>query len=424
MRERLLHYIWKHQKFRAGSLRTSNAEIIQIINPGTYNMHSGPDFQNAIVEIEGQLWAGNIELHLRSSDWYAHNHQKDENYNNVILHVVWEEDRKVYRRTGMELPTLMLKDLVETEFLDNYRNLLFRSDSKFINCETQVADFDLFVMLPWLEHLFRERLESKTNEAALILKETEGDWERLFFIMLLANFGQRLNRSSFLSLARSLEFDIVKGVRGQSLQLESLLFGLSGLLQREGVQDKYYQRLKTEFAYLRKKYQLTDPVFLAPEFMRVRPGNFPTLRLSQFAGFYSTHMNLFSKIRSLWFKKEFYEMFTISASTYWRSHYNFGKPSRDKSTNLSRAFKDGLIINTVLPLKNLDARERGTNIYPRLRKLISQLYKEDNRIVREYRSLGFPVHHALDSQALIQLYKFYCEKNRCLECALGNQILN
>jgi hypothetical protein len=158
--------------------------------------------------------------------------------------------------------------------------------------------------------------------------------------------------------------------------------------------------------------------------MRVRPGNFPTVRLSQFAVFYASNVNLFSRIRSLWTKKDFYGLFTTTASEYWQRHYNFGKPSSRKNTKLSRAFKDNLIINTVLPLKNLDARERGINIYPRLRKLISHLYKEDNRIVGAYRSLGFPVHHALDSQALIQLYRFYCEKNRCLECALGNQILN
>ncbi len=424
MRERLLHYIWKHQKFRTGRLRTSKAERIQIIDPGAYNTHSGPDFRNAIIEIEDQIWAGNVEIHLRSSDWYSHNHQEDKNYNNVILHVVWEEDRKVYRSTGIEIPTLTLKELVEEDFLKNYRRLLFKSERKFINCEAHVADFDLFVMLPWLEHLFRERLENKTNEAALILKETNGDWERLLFIMLLSNFGQRLNRSSFLALARSLDFEIVKGLRGKSLELESLLFGLCGLFQKKGCEDEYYRILNAEFTYLCKKYQLSDPSFISLEFMRVRPVNFPTIRLSQFAVFYSANANLFSKIRSLWSKKDFYDLFSISANPYWQSHYNFGRSSRQKRTDLSRAFIDGLIINTILPLKNLFARERGNKNYLKLRKLISQLCKEDNHIVSQYRSLGFPVHHAIDSQALLQLNRFYCKKNRCLECALGNQILN
>ncbi|MGB5238820.1 MAG: DUF2851 family protein [Flavobacteriaceae bacterium] len=424
MRERLLHFLWKHQKFRSTRLRTSNGELLQIIDPGTYNLHSGPDFLNASIEIDKQLWAGNVELHKRSSDWYAHDHQTDKNYNNVILHVVWEADKKVYWSSGGEIPTLILKDVVEENILDNYRNLLLKSDNKFINCEPYAADLDLFVMLPWLEHLFRERLEAKTSEADLLLKVTDGDWERLLFIMLLANFGQQLNRSGFLSMARTLDFNIIRGLRGKSFQLESLLFGLSGLLNKEGVEDNYFDILKTEFAFLCKKHQLSEPVYKTPEFMRVRPSNFPTRRLSQFAVLYSKNINLFSRIISLWSKKDFYELFTIGASTYWQGHYNFGKPSLYKRTKLSKAFIDSIIINTVLPVKNLYGKKRGNNNYPKLRKLVSELSREDNRIVRQYRSLGFPVHHALDSQAVIQLYRSYCKRNRCLECALGNQILN
>ncbi len=424
MRERLLHFIWKYKKFRTNGLLTSNGETLQIIDLGTYNAHSGPDFLNASIIIGAQWWAGNVELHKKSSDWYAHHHNGDRNYNNVILHVVWEEDRIVYRDTGEQIPALVLKNFVEEDFLDNYRKLLYKSDSKFINCESYAADFDLLVLLPWLEHLFRERLETKTSEAAMLLDETQGNWERLLFILLLANFGQRLNRSNFLSLARSLDFNIVRELKGHSLQLESLLFGLSGLLQKERVEDQYYKKLKKEFAYICKKYQLLDPVFSSPEFMRVRPSNFPTLRLSQFSVLYTTHVNLFSKIISLRSKDAFYELLSISASAYWQSHYNFGTITYNKEKNLSRAFIDKLIINTVLPVKNLYAKEQGKDIYPELRKLVSQLLKEDNRIVNQYRSLGFPVHHALDSQAFLQLYRSYCEKNRCLDCALGNQILN
>ena len=390
MRERLLHYIWKYQKFWTSNLQTLGGEAVQIIDPGTYNSHSGPDFLNANIEIGGQLWAGNVEIHKKSSDWFAHGHQGDKNYHNVIMHVVWEADRMVFWASGGEIPTLILKGLVDERFLDNYRCLLVKSENKFINCEPYTAEFDLLVILPWLEHLYRERLELKTSEAALLLKATNGDWERLLFILLLANFGQQLNRSGFLSMARLLDFGMVKGLRGQTLQLESLLFGMSGLLNRAKVEDNYFHVLKNEFAYLCKKFQLTEPIYRTPEFMRVRPNNFPTLRLSQFAVLYSTYPNLFSSVISLRTKKDFYSLFAIDANVYWQDHYNFGKPSAQRKTKLSRAFIENLIINTVLPIKNLYAKNRGKNINTVLRELISGLTWEDNRIVRQYRSQGFP----------------------------------
>jgi hypothetical protein len=423
MREELLHFIWKHKKFRTGQLRTTLGYPLQIRDLGTHNFVSGPDFLNARIEIDSQLWVGNVEIHIKSSDWYGHHHDRDENYNNVILHLVWKEDVKVYRATGEEIHTLVLSDYVEESLLDNYRGLLEKSGNRFINCEAHAREFPVFLVLPWMEHLFRERLDAKTSEAALLLKETNGDWERLLFIMLLSNFGHRLNRSCFLDLARTLDFNIIRQLCSSPLVLESLLFGLSGLLSAEP-KDKYQAELKREFSFLIKKYKLRPLAAEPPEFMRVRPGSFPTIRLSQFAALYTGAEKLFSKIVMLRSKSDFYELFAIEAAAYWENHYVFGIISRPKKKSLSSAFKDNLIINTVLPLKNLYARERGENIYSQLRNLISRLRKEDNRIVRQFQSLGFPAHHALDTQALIRLHSSYCTKNRCLNCALGNQILN
>ena len=339
MREELLHYIWKFTKFQINGLHTSNGQVLQILDIGTHNKHSGPDFLNARIAIDKQVWAGNIELHVKSSDWYLHRHNRDKSYDNVILHVVWDLDRQVFRFTGEEIPTLILRDYVAESLLDRYFRLMSEANRKFINCEDHVSEFSVFVVLPWLEHLYRERLEQKSNELAGILSTSGNDWEKLLFIVLLMNFGQRVNRSSFLSLAKAIDFNIVKRVGTNTFRLESLLFGLSGLLEKFSVADAYRSKLTVEYNYLKKKYKLSELQVEKPEFMGVRPSNFPAIRLSQFAGFYSNNQNLFSKLIELKNPIEFYNLFTINAAEYWKTHYNFGKTSREKSVRLSRSFK-------------------------------------------------------------------------------------
>ncbi|MGI9546476.1 MAG: DUF2851 family protein [Flavobacteriaceae bacterium] len=423
MREELLHYVWKFTKFQLNGLQTAKKQVLQLLDVGTQNKHSGPDFLNARIEIDKQLWAGNIEIHVKSSDWYAHKHSMDRSYDNVILHVVWELDKPVFRPTGEEIPTLVLRNYVAESLLDSYVRLMSETNRKFINCEDCASEFSVFLLLPWLEHIFRERLEQKSRELDDILSASANDWEKLLFIALLKNFGQRANRTSFLSLAKAIDFNIVKRIKNNAVRLESLLFGLSGLLEKYPETDPYHSLLASEYNYLKKKHKLNELQVEMPEFMGVRPLNFPTIRLSQFAALYSNHQNLFSRLIALKKPDEFYEFFSIQSSGYWKTHYNFGKTSKEKSGGLSRAFKDMLIINCVVPLKFLYARDRGEDIYQELRNLISQLSKENNNVVYHYQSLGFPARHALDSQALLHLHDSYCRKNRCLECALGNQIL-
>ena len=424
MREDLLHFIWKYKKFRIHGLQTTQGQSLHIIKLGIHNHGSGPDFLNAKLEIGGQFWAGNIEIHQKASNWYAHRHENDKAYQNVILHVIWEDDRAVFDRSGELLSTLLLKPLVQEGLLERYEGLLRRSQKKFINCEDHAVEFPLLLVLPWMEHLYRERLEEKTKQLREMLEQYNKDWERLLFVLLLRSFGQRRNSDSFLNLARAIEFNMVRKMNGDTFGLECLLFGMSGILEKGEAKDTYHQSLYKEYVYLKKKFGLPSVRVAYPEFMGVRPYNFPTIRLSQFAVLYANNNGLFSKIIEISDKQGFYDLFDLYATEYWNTHYTFGKTSVTRKKGLSKAFIDHIIINTVLPIKFLYAKEQGSENYPGLRSLISQLKKENNRLTDRFIRIRFPVQNALDSQAMIQLYDHYCTKNRCLECALGNQILN
>ena len=424
MREDLLHYIWKNKKFGLKGLKTCTEQDIQILNFGYHNDHSGPDFIDAKLMIEGQLWAGNVEVHLRSSDWYLHKHNEDRAYDNVILHVVWEDDRPVYNQVGQPLPTLVLSEYVEEDLLDRYRKLLDRSKRRFINCEEYTDEISIFLILPWMEHLFRERLEQKTQQLSSMLADFNNDWEKLLFTALLKNFGQRVNSDSFESIARSLDYSVVRKLGSKTLLLESILLGLSGILQKHPAVDLYQKKLLQEFLYLKRKYGLDQQRVIKPEFMRVRPSNFPTIRLSQFAVLYTTYKNLLTKIIETSNLQALHSLFQIRATKYWDTHFIFGKQTKDQIKVLSKEFINGLIINTVIPITFLYTKMHGKDSYTDLRALLVQIRRENNNLTERYLSMGFPIHSALDSQAIIQLYNAYCKQNRCLECALGNQILN
>ncbi len=424
MREELLHFIWKSKKLPLQGLKTQQDQDVQILDFGTHNLHSGPDFLNAKLIIEGQLWVGNIEIHTRSSHWYLHKHGEDRAYDNVILHVVWEYDRPVHTHMGILLPTLVLSSYVQEDLLEKYQRLLNRSKRSFINCEEYTDEFTLFLVLPWMEHVYRERLEQKSRSLNSMLNDFQNDWEKLLFVALLKNFGQQVNGKSFESIAKSFDFSIIRKIGSKSFLLEALLFGQSGILQKYPAQDLYQKQLFQEYIYLKRKFRLEREAVIKPEFMGVRPSSFPTIRLSQFAVLYATHNKLFAKIISANNVKALYDLFQVRATEYWDSHFVFGKKSKGHFKKLSKEFKNSLIINTVIPLAYLHARTHGRDAYSVLRGILVQLKKESNQLTEKFLAMGFPIYNALDSQAVIQLYNEYCAKNRCLECALGNQILN
>ncbi len=424
MREELLHFIWRYAKFKTEGLKTTDGLRVRIRDAGRPNSASGPDFFNACIEIGGQTWVGNVEIHVKSSDWYAHRHHKDRAYQNVILHVVWTNDRLVLRTNGQPLPTIELRDYVDADLLDRFRHLLVLANKKFINCEAFTGSYSIFLVLPWLEQLFHERLKKKTVEAQKILVEINWDWEHLLVILLLKYFGQQVNKENFLGLARRMNYSMMRRIAANTFQLESILFGQIGLLSNNNRIDTYYQSLQKEYYYLKRKYSITDIPGIKPEFMGVRPMNFPTIRLSQFAVLISRNQNLFSRLLKMETKKQYYELFGIKATSYWDNHHIFGKTTAAHPKRLSKKFTDSLILNAILPLKYLYYKEKGRDYYLQVRSLAASIGAENNSLIQKFKSLGFPTQNGLDSQALIQLYNDYCIKNRCLDCALGNQILN
>lgn len=422
MQEDFLHYLWKHKKITLNNLKTTNNELVIIDSVGEHNHNSGPDFFNGKIKIGNQLWAGNIEIHVKSSDWFLHNHETDSNYDNVILHVVWEHDTEVFRKDNTEIPTLELKQYVPDEGLKNYRTL-FGGKQKWINCEQDFANVNDFIIGNWLERLYFERLERKAQDISMVLNDSKNDWEAVLFKMLAKNFGLKVNGASFSSVANSFDFSIVRKQQAKLESLEALFFGQAELLN-DDIQEPYYLLLKREYQFLKQKFSLSSKGVMPLQFFRLRPPNFPTIRLSQLANVYYLHNNLFSKIIETKALDDFYKLFSVETSVFWETHYTFNKASKTSKKKLTKSFIDLLLINTIIPIKFNYAKHLGKTIDDELIKLIEQIASEKNSIVKKFNSLKPVSKSALQSQAIIQLKTEYCDKNKCLQCAVGNTVLN
>ena len=420
MKEDFLHYLWKFKKFDALNLKTFNGEEITIINVGQYLELAGPDFFNAQITIDNQKWAGNVEIHLKSSDWYVHHHERDEAYENVILHVVWEHDTEIFRKNNTEIPVLELKKYVDKETVANYQSLM--TPKSWIFCEKQLADIPQFALKNWQERLFFERLERKSNPIFELSEKTNRDWEAVLFCLLAKNFGLNTNGEIFLKIAQSIPFSIIRKESFEVENLEALLLGNAGLLDLEK-EDNYFKDLKFRYFYLLHKYQLEKKIIEPVQFFKHRPDNFPTIRLSQLANLYHSQQNLFSKISSSTLLKSIYEVFDVSASNYWQNHYQFDKESPKKKKQLSKSFVDLVIINTIIPLQFAYAKSQGKEISEELIQLLDEVAPEKNAILDKFNSFGIKSRNAFETQSLLQLKNEYCNKSRCLECAIGMELL-
>jgi hypothetical protein len=420
MKEDFLHYLWKFKKFDTVNLKTFNKEDIGISNVGQYLELAGPDFFNAQITIGSQKWAGNVEIHLKSSDWYVHHHEKDAAYENVILHVVWEHDAEIFCKNNIEIPVLELKNYVDKTTLDNYQLLM--KPKSWIFCEKELNKVDHFVVKNWQERLFFERLERKSEPIQELLAQTNNDWEAVLFCLLAKSFGLNTNGDVFLKIASSIPFSIIRKESFEQENLEALLFGNSGLLDSEK-EDNYYKNLKYRFDYLSNKYQIEKSVFEPVQFFKHRPDNFPTIRLSQLASLYHIEQNLFSKISSVQSLAAVYELFKVDALNYWQDHYQFDKISPKKRKRLSKSFIDLIVINTIIPILFAFARSQGKEISENIMELINQIAPEKNAIIEKFNSFGIKSVNAFDTQSLLQLKNGYCNKGKCLECAIGIQLL-
>ena len=420
MKEEFLHYLWQNQLFNKQNLRTNSNEIVHVERIGYHNKNSGPDFLESKIQIGAELWVGSVEIHLKSSDWYVHNHESDSLYDNVILHVVWEDDIPVFRSNNTAVSTLEMKGLVSRQVLNNYQDL-FQKTTSWIPCESQLGQIDPFIWLNWSERIYVERLEMKSQEIELLLSESVYDWEAVLFKLIARNFGLKVNGTAFFSLANTLEFSTVRKETNNVKNFEALLMGQAGLLS-EKIEDPYYLELQEIFKFQKHKYKLEETTEKV-QFFRLRPANFPTIRIAQLASLFSNQENLFQKlIRSndIW---EFYKLLETRASSYWDTHYVFGKETKKSVKKSTKSFIDLLLINTVIPLRFTYEKYLGNWDTDALFSIIQSIKPESNSIVEKYVELGVKVQSALDSQALLLLKNSYCNEQRCLECAIGLELL-
>jgi len=428
IQEDFLHYLWKYKYFTTSKLQTTNNESIKIYHSGNHNLDSGPDFFNAKIRIGNQIWAGNVEIHVKSSDWYVHQHEKDENYDNVILHVVWEKDLEIYNKNNIPIPTLEIHSLVSKDLLKQYK-ALFLKKTNWIQCEKLIDSIDAFTLNNWIEVLFFERLQQKTELVFQLLEESKNDWESVLFKLLAKNFGLKINGDAFLNLANSIDFRIIRKEQNKLINLEALFFGQSGFLDKE-FESIYFKELKKEYRYLQSKYNL-EPIFNGQfKFFRLRPNNFPTIRIAQLSMLYFTHQNLFSKIINCNNLDEIYSLFDTKTSSFWENHYNFSSVSKRHSKGLTKSFIDLVVINTIIPLKFIYSKHIGKLNEVPIINLAKQTKSEKNSIISKFEDIlkknnntKYRINNAFESQAYLQLKTSYCNKKLCLQCAIGNTIL-
>ncbi|MHA7060211.1 DUF2851 family protein [Aquimarina sp. M1] len=424
MNEELLHYVWKYEKFNFSNLKTTSSLSIVIQRVGNHNkMNAGPDFFNAQLIIDNQKWAGNVEIHIKSSDWYAHHHESDPAYDNVILHVVWKDDMNIFRKDNSVIPTLQLKDYIDEAVLYRYQKLFRNRDKGWIQCEKQLTDVPDFTIFNWQERLYLERLEQKSELILELLNNSMNDWEAVLFKLLAKNFGLKINSDAFLSLANSFDFSLVRKCSTDTTQLEALFYGQAGLLNSDS-NVSYVQELLKQYKFLKNKFKLTNQGVLSFQLFRLRPSNFPTIRISQLAILYFRNQHLFSKVIQTKSLTKFYELFSVAASNFWKTHYTFDKESANRNKTLTKSFIHLIIINTVIPLKFMYAKNQGKDVSEEILGLISQLPAEKNAITDKFGSLGITIEDALHSQSMIQLKYNYCDQKACLRCAIGNYLLN
>lgn len=416
MKEDFLHYLWQFQKWNFLPLKTVASETIVVHKPGQYLQQAGPDFFNALIEIEDQLWAGTVEIHLKSSDWFAHHHEKDVHYENVILHVVWEHDMEIYRQDGSIIPTMCLKEFVSHDLVADYNQ--FMLPKTWIYCEKQIKMVPQFQMISWLERLFFERLERKSEFIETMLLKTTFDWEAVLFQTLTKNFGLNQNGQVFLNMAQKIPFSIVRKESHDLLSLESLFLGASGLLETNS-EDVYVKKLQKQWSFLQDKYKLDITCVQKPTFFKLRPDNFPTIRFVQLASLYHQHHQLFYALIQTNSYHDIQKMFKVKISDYWQTHYNFNHESPKKSKQMTSAFVDLILINSIIPLKFIYAKHQGEDVADKLMSILISLPNEKNNIIDKFAFWGIKASNSFESQALIELKTQYCEHRKCMQCAVG-----
>ena len=421
MKEEILQYIWKFQYYNKNELITTNGDPISVIHPGNHNLNQGPDFKEAKIKINNTLWAGNVEIHINSSHWILHNHSADNNYNNIILHIVWNHDVEIKDQNGNNLPTLEMQSRVSNMLLEKYQQLM--ETSQFIPCEKLQHNLSDLALTGWKQRLVAERLIYKSENILSILKETNYHWEETFWWLIASNFGLKVNSEIFKKIAQSLPISILAKHKNNVIQIEALLFGQAGLLNKK-FKEKYPLMLQKEYFFYQKKYNL-EKVDGELFFLRMRPANFPTIRLAQLAMLIHNSEHLFSKIKETVSISDIKKMLAVEANDYWHYHYTFEESSDYKIKKLGKQMIDNIIINTIVPIIfTYGLHNNEESFKEKAIKWLEEISPEKNEITKGFEKLNYANKSAFDSQAFIELKNKYCNHKLCLQCSIANSILN
>ncbi|ULQ53927.1 DUF2851 family protein [Flavihumibacter fluvii] len=418
MQERLLQFIWQEKYFNTSSLQTVSGETLTIIDSGELNTQQGPDFKHARILLNGVLWAGNIEVHLKSSQWYQHKHSTDPNYNTVILHVVWEDDDTVLSHA---LPTLVLENRVPSIMLNRYTTLMQQKNA--IACHDQLFQVPDSTWQGWLGELLKIRLQRKARQVLERLEETNNDWEECSWWWLARHFGGPVNAVFFETIARSIPIKILVRHRSQVIQLEAMLLGQGNLLQEPGA-DPYVQLLQREYRFLLNKYKFT-PVHGQAQLLRMRPAGFPAVRLAQLAMLIHQSGQLFDRILDCPNLKSLEDWLNITANDFWHYHYSLLEPTPFHPKHIGKEMGHHLIINGIAPLVFATGlRQQQVHFQQLAINWLEAMPPENNQIQRAWKREGVSSKDAAQSQALSELKNGYCSAKLCLNCMIGRQLLN
>lgn len=424
MNERLLQYIWQFQYFNQGELTTIDGEPIQVLYPGQYNTNQGPDFSNARIRIGDTTWAGSVELHILTGDWYRHGHHHDQHYENVVLHVVWEHtgSRKMASPANERQtpPVLELQSRVPKLLLSRYEDLM--NAASFIPCEKNIQSIKPLTWKSWKERLLAERLLRKSDRVLSCLQQNNNHWEETCWWLLARNFGISLNAEAFEAVARSVPLRILAKIKPQLYQVEAILLGQAGLLEQE-FREPYPQLLQQEYRFQQSKYELKRSKHLL-HYLRMRPGNFPAVRLAQLAMLVHRSDHLFGKIKDADSVNDVKSWITVTAGEYWNDHYRLDEPAAYRAKKTGAFMTGNIIINTIAPMLFAWGVQHDDNRY-QLKALqwLEETAPESNQVIRGFSQIGITALNAFDTQALIELKNEYCSKKRCLECGVGNALL-
>jgi len=421
MTEEFLHHIWKFRLFDQLELATTNNEKIEIVKAGEHNFDAGPDFFNARIKVGETLWAGNVEVHINASDWKKHNHQRDKAYDNIILHVVNNADEKLFRSSGEEIPTIEIKQRISERLYDNYR--YFKTAPDRIPCAKQISGVPSLIVNNTLDKLLLERLARKSQAIMSSLALNNNNWEETFYQLMARNFGFRTNAEPFMLLAKSLPSTVLAKHKNSLLQVEALLFGQAGMLD-EHLDDQYGISLQNEYVFLRQKFRLQPIERHLWKFLRLRPLNFPSIRIAQFANLVFNSSHLFSKMLEAKSLSGLRALLDVSVSGYWETHYTFGRQTAKRTKRLGEDGVNNILINTIVPFLFVYGKQKADERYvERALLFLEGIPGEHNAVTSAWEELGLPVKNAYSTQSLLQLRTEYCNQKKCLSCSIGTYLI-